>query len=265
MKTAILAVEDRFDILDLYYAPLATISGVEVELADSKDEAIEKIRCKTFDIAFVDLALLGDNDDESGLDVIRALNDTDEGTSIIVVSANTDVPLAVRVLEEKITKYIVKEKTNPPAVRSLVKDLIVERTKRGVLPVVSYASLALLLSKSETPLAVWESRWTSLLRTDYATFKTAVTDALLPICPLLTRTDVLENFVALPNRNSCYGIFWSRRRGIPVILILSRDATAISPLVQGIVTGDSIFQAKYKSLQASVLSIVSGVPRSFFG
>lgn len=111
MKPAhsVLVVEDDNFIIEGLYKECLSSLDVDVDYAQSKREAIEKIRCKTYRIAIVDIMLREDLSDRGGIDVIEYIHRLNKGTAVIVVSATDDIEVALTTYKVGISDFIQKE------------------------------------------------------------------------------------------------------------------------------------------------------------
>lgn len=111
--TTILLVED--DDRDRKMLLGALRDKYNVEVAVDFTQAKEKIAKAEFDLAFLDLMLprrQGEKIDESGkfgLDLIRMIREQDPLTPIVVISGLASVKTAMKVLQEGIVDFIVKD------------------------------------------------------------------------------------------------------------------------------------------------------------
>jgi len=82
----VLVVDDREESLAVFAMTIAR-AGFEVDTATSLSAALEKIRAVTYDIAVVDIDLVGDGNNEDGIEILDFINNIGEGTLGIVLSA----------------------------------------------------------------------------------------------------------------------------------------------------------------------------------
>ena len=81
---------------------ILTDSGLEVEIADAYEPAVEKLRASTHRLAILDLSLGGsDHNNQDGLRVAEAVRRLDPGCITIFLTGFATVELAVRVMQEQ--------------------------------------------------------------------------------------------------------------------------------------------------------------------
>jgi DNA-binding NarL/FixJ family response regulator len=81
---------------------ILTDSGLEVDLADQYESALEKLRASSHRLAVLDLSLGGsDHNNQDGLRVAEAVRRHDPGCTTIFLTGFATVELAVRVMQEQ--------------------------------------------------------------------------------------------------------------------------------------------------------------------
>jgi len=106
-KKSILVVEDDKYLIEVYSKSLSK-EGYKVDTALSKTEAIQKIECRTYDAALVDIMLKDSALDRGGEDVIRLIFETKKDTKVIVISGSEDIKMVERVSKMGIFSYLSK-------------------------------------------------------------------------------------------------------------------------------------------------------------
>lgn len=99
----ILVVDDEASIRYVLTETL-TDAGYEVVAVDSGEAALEEIADRTFDLALVDLKLPG----MSGIEVLSALRQRSEDTTVIVLTAHASLETAVAALRQGAHDYLFK-------------------------------------------------------------------------------------------------------------------------------------------------------------
>lgn len=113
-STRILVVDDDPDLLPELAdtcRKLVASDPVQVDTASTRDGALELLQRKTFHVALVDIMLNGPHDlnDRGGIDVLAKINELDEGTQVIVLSATKDVGVPVDAwLKHRAFSYVQK-------------------------------------------------------------------------------------------------------------------------------------------------------------
>ena len=107
IKRSILVVEDMADLSDSYKVFLER-AGFLVDVVDRKKTAINALRSKNYDVALVDLQLKDDISHKGGLDVLDAINDLQNETVAIVVSATHEIRESIAAYRRGIADFILK-------------------------------------------------------------------------------------------------------------------------------------------------------------
>jgi len=112
-KTTILLIEDDDKDRRMLLGPLR--ANYQVEVAADYTQAKEKIEKGSFDVVFLDLMLprrQGDRIEESGklgLELLKMVRVEEPLVPVVVISALTSVKTAMKVLQEGIVDFIVKD------------------------------------------------------------------------------------------------------------------------------------------------------------
>ena len=93
-------------------------SSVEVELAASAEEAIERFRSETYAVVIADLQLPG----ESGVELVRRLARESPATAVVVMTGHASVQTAITALKLGAADYLIKP-VNPALLLQLVEKL----------------------------------------------------------------------------------------------------------------------------------------------
>lgn len=105
----VLVLEDDEFIVERMYRPQLTDAELDVDYVRTESEAKEKVRRKTYDVAYVDIMLADDPYNRGGIEFIRFLNDLGENTSVIVVSASDDIKVALSAYKAGIYDFLPKD------------------------------------------------------------------------------------------------------------------------------------------------------------
>jgi DNA-binding NtrC family response regulator len=119
----LLVVEDERAI-QLALRGLLGREGYEVELADSGDEAIARLREAGFDLVLTDLAL---GRGASGMDVLRAAKEERPGCAVVMITAHGSERIAVEAMKAGAEDYVPKPFDNEE-IRLVVRRAL-ERTR----------------------------------------------------------------------------------------------------------------------------------------
>lgn len=131
---AALIVDDEPDIQEAMLHLLeGHLRNVHVETCSSGDEALERMRQRTFDLVISDFRMPG----MDGLDLLASLVNRSPRTSRILMTAYADLDLAIRATNEGHVDFFLRKPIEPEAVldaaaRALAKSLD-EQTRDRVL------------------------------------------------------------------------------------------------------------------------------------
>jgi ActR/RegA family two-component response regulator len=211
-ETTVLLVEDDLYVQEHYKDALVE-AGFLVDTAVSKLEAIEKVNCRTYDVALVDVMLKGDKDlsDRGGVEVVSKISNLREGTRIVVVSATDDINVPIRTYQAGIVDFIRKGAIRSPSVEIVA---VAKRAAHGVQhPLYGpFASLNAYLAAPEmTPY--WESALIGALGCDFQTATDVLAQAFGRFLPILRVRDQSGSITLDLEKKCISGSFWSKRRG----------------------------------------------------
>lgn len=102
-RPAILIVDDNRDIGDILYEKLHS-RGYYCCVAESADDALAKLRDRTFDVVLLDVKLPG----KSGVDLLKDFKSAHSDTILIMVSAVVDLDTKGEAMRRMACDYIVK-------------------------------------------------------------------------------------------------------------------------------------------------------------
>lgn len=256
----ILIVEDDNFIVDRIYKTYLSDYCDCMDYASSKEEAIEKIRCKTYRIAYVDIMLSDDPHDRKGLDVIEFINKMREGTQIVVVSATEDIRVALKSYKIGIFDFLQKDNIRgkddliAPAKRVLDNEEHYSINYFG-----RYFNVFSYLSAPELA-PYWEDRIRSVLSVPHNVMIGFMGNAFARITPLLrslSGCDLKED----PDNKCVSGLFWSKKIGSAVFVSINNtEGSGVKP--------DNEFDMEIYSKEKGKLKIsiwkISGVSRNKF-
>jgi CheY-like chemotaxis protein len=101
-RKRILVVDDEQDLLDLLTEHFE--GRYEVDTATSGAAAIERFVRQRPDVVFLDINMPGAN----GVEVLKLLKQTDPTIPVIMVTANTEIPVAEECLKSGALSYVPK-------------------------------------------------------------------------------------------------------------------------------------------------------------
>lgn len=96
-----LVVEDTKEARRGYVATLAA-HGFEVDEADGLNSALEAVKCRMYDMAWVDLSLKGARNpaDRSGMNVVRQIRIQNDRTFVVIVTVNDEADTAMELVKD---------------------------------------------------------------------------------------------------------------------------------------------------------------------
>lgn len=264
-KYNILVVEDdQFHFDRIYKRALASDTRFNVDHASTESEAKEKIRCKNYHVAFVDIMLREDSQDRGGVEVIKFFHDLKEATSIIVVSATDDIKVALDVYKSGICSFLQKDVMHNPR-----EDVLVALEKalenidfHQVNSFGRFSNVVAFLANPElTPY--WEDRWVRELGTNHKNFTVALNNSLSSHLSILKREGQVDSLLIGENERTGFGYFWSKNTGQPIMISLAFADSAL-PEPREELTSKKVYSRKFGNLQVAIYTVQSGMARSEF-
>lgn len=222
---SVLVIEDVEDIRQRYIRGLKR-AGFDVDGAGSREEAMQWIERKTFDVALVDLNLLdsrGDVVDRSGLDIIRHIKELDEGTRCLVVSAQKDIDSGLGAFRAGMDDFIKKAEIRADydvvnAVRRLMENVVIK-------PAGPYKDLIGYLSRPDERTS-WETNHMSFLKVDAKKFFDLINISFSKILPILRPKNTSDALRRNEDNSELRGLFWSKKLACACDVCFSRTALA---------------------------------------
>ena len=102
-KGKILVIDDELLLRDLLFEFFSN-NGYTVEVFDSGQKALDRVREETFDVALVDLRM----PEMDGIQVTQEIRAIDPDLLIVIMTAYPSFDSAVRALREKAYDYVIK-------------------------------------------------------------------------------------------------------------------------------------------------------------
>ena len=131
----LLAIDD--DPIWLNQIPLILEDECEIDTFSTVDQGIEAVESQFYDIVLLDLNFNGDV--RTGLEVFRHIHAADQGTDVIVISAETKPDRLIQVLNAGVTQFVSKP-AQPNDIRKAVRTTLEQRATR--LRAVNMAALS---------------------------------------------------------------------------------------------------------------------------
>ncbi len=204
MSARILVVEDERAI-QLALRALLRREGWEVELADTGEEALAKLRTGPFDLVLTDLAL---GRGQSGMDVLREIKRDAPETAVVMITAHGSEKIAVEAMKAGAEDYVPKPFDNEEikvVLRRALERTRLQREHRMLLARVEreygfenlIGSGRAMRQVFETIQKVAETDLTVLIRGESGTGKELVAQALHQRSPRRERPFVAVNCAAI--------------------------------------------------------------------
>ncbi len=255
----VLIVEDHPAILESYVENIADQLGYAVDVARTRSEAIERVRQKSYHAALIDINLTdfsGEGGDRSGIEVLRALKATGEGTNCIVVSAEKSAEVPVDAAEIGYYKYVIKNRivsaeSYIPIVKSAVTDCKLNLFGK-------FADLGAYLSRPKERFD-WDSQMMGALMCDAKTLNNVLRSTFDAVLPVLKPKGAVGSFSISSTGGIVQGTFWSRALGSSIEVFIGRKGANLPSF-------DSPFQvAQYSRGPVNYsIGILSNLQRSEF-
>jgi FixJ family two-component response regulator len=134
MSERILVVDDEVNVRLNYRIALET-EGYEVVEASSAEEALTAFQRRSFNLAILDMRLPG----ADGLDLLERLRSHGIETPVMIVTAYSDVPHAVRAMKLGAIDFLEKP-LRPEDLRRIVADILKRHAPRTEQPETSFSA-----------------------------------------------------------------------------------------------------------------------------
>lgn len=227
-KKRVLIVEDHPDILETSRKHVER-AGFDVDVASKRDEAFEKIRRRAYHVAMIDVNLTDyqggrGSADQSGIDIVRKINELGEGTRCIIVSGEKGSETPVDAHDAGIHKYIIKNRIRGPedyvgTIETLAKSCEIHAYGR-------FKDLIAYLSFPEIRWA-WEDKVRHTLKCDAASLNQILAEVFSSFIPVLPQKDSSCSLAGNAENNQVTGVFWSRALALAIWVSIGRKGVAL--------------------------------------
>jgi ActR/RegA family two-component response regulator len=215
----ILIVEDQKDI-QRYYTKGLERKEVSYDIVDSRMEAIEKLKKRSYEGAIVDLQLTDDESYSQGIEVLKYIESVKEGTNAIVVSGTPHLQDIVDSYEGGAIKVILKAGKSYPE----IAEEFVEQCKKVKLQYLGrFPSLNAYLAFPDANSIFWEDSIKKILQCDYQDLNRILSKAFKNYLPILRLIKNKESFQLDTNNGVVFGSFWSKGQGFPFLLAIMKS------------------------------------------
>jgi two-component system, NtrC family, nitrogen regulation response regulator GlnG len=200
MKGRLLIVDDERSIR-FALGGLFRKEGYEVETAESGEQALELVKAGLFHVIITDLSMKG----MSGLDLLRALRELDQGCAVLMITAYGTQRIAVEAMKAGAEDYLPKPFDNDELrikVRNVMEKQLLRRAYNQLVEQVNLDSgrFAGMIAKSLAMMRVFETiekvaptDVTVLIRGESGTGKELVARAVHARSPRANRSFVAVN------------------------------------------------------------------------
>lgn len=216
-KGRVLIIDDDGS-LRTAFATIVENAGYEVDAAETRAEALEKIRRRTYQVAMIDIMLTDDPSERGGIACVEYIARLNEGTVPIVLSATSDVRAPVEAWRKGALDYLIKKD-----IRS--SEEILDAVRRGVekCSVNFYGPFERLTGYLGYPEAGWsfEDTLMRVLGADMGKGYGAMDKLFAPLLPVLRAKNSSYTIVADAKRRSMEGFLWSKSIGGAIWFSLS--------------------------------------------
>ncbi|MCJ7748512.1 MAG: response regulator, partial [Desulfobacterales bacterium] len=104
MENRILVVDDEKEIRDFLYKALSRLGGFHVELAETGEEALQKIEKETFDLIMTDLKM----PKMDGLQLITKIAKSKPEILTVLMTGHGTIDSAVEAMKQGASDYLMK-------------------------------------------------------------------------------------------------------------------------------------------------------------
>ncbi len=243
----VLIVEDDTE-LQAEFKLIVEEAGFEVDTADNKTEALEKVRCRTYHVGMIDIMLTNNLLDRGGIDVLKYISSLKEGTQAIVLSASPDVRVPVEAWKEGALSYLVKKDIGSS------KDILNEVEKAYQrCQIRSYGRFRSMIEYLASPERTdfFEDRLMRLLEGGFDLMQAELSLVFVPLQPFLRKKNQRVSIVVDDKRGMANGLFWSKALGCAVYVNFGRkECEYLKP--EDTTLGEIIFEQSKSNLKAAV-------------
>ena len=205
----VLVVDDDQTIQEMFKEPIQE-AGFLVDTAGTRLEACEKIRCRTYHVASIDIMLTDDPSDRGGIEVLRYLHSLDEGTRAIVISATSDVRVPVEVMKQGTYVYLIKKDLRSP--EDLLTKVEAEFAKCKLKAFGKFGTFTAYIAGSGNA-PYYESDLMRILKTGSSHMFQFISTVFNPLLPLLRRKNSIYGLDIDMDKRTIYGLLWSKALG----------------------------------------------------
>lgn len=218
----LLIVEDEAQI-HRYYAKRLSGINIDFDIAESRIEAIDLLRRRSYQVALIDLSLTDDQTYAQGKEVLSYVQRQGEGTKCVIVSASPNVADVIDTWEGGAVQFIQKSSAS---YGDIVENIANDAKDVRLNLFGRFDSLNAYLAHPElTPH--WESLMHGIINCGFEKMQAALTNTFKKILPVLRPAYALHSFNGDATRRCLSGVFWSKNFGCAVLVCIGREKNAL--------------------------------------
>jgi len=199
---------------------IARLADCEVDSAATKADALEKLRCRTYHVAIIDMPTTFLNE---GLECLEYISRLNEGTRSIVLSASNDIRAPIEAFKQGVFEYVIRQD-----IRSAedIERFLTAGLKRCELNLYGeFNSLIPYLAYPEMSV-YFEHALINVLGTNHTAMVKIMDTLFEDLVPVLRQRQVTTSFVFDKTQNTLQGVFWSKSLGQAVWIGMSAGDAA---------------------------------------
>jgi len=215
----ILIVEDDKNI-QKYYGRGLERKEVDFDIVDSRVDAIDHLKKRSYEGAIVDLQLTDDQSYSQGIEVLKYIETVNEETKAIVVSGTPNTQDIVDSWESGAVKAIIKSTKG----YSEIAEEFADQCKDVKLHYFGrFPSLNAYLAYPANNSILWEDSLLQILKCGYQNLNIILNKSLNGYFPIIRPINYEASLVINSNDNVISGFFWSKGKGFPFLLAITKS------------------------------------------
>lgn len=225
-KKRVLIIEDDRIIRDKFKKIIEKMS-IEVEIAGTKLEALEKIKCRTYHVALIDIMLSDNPFDRGGIECLSKLNDLNEGTEAVVISATNDIRVPVEAWKKGALEYLIKKDIRTSKDITEIIGKAINKCKLKLFGKHDYLTDYLACEENTT---IFEAKLMEVFGSNINDLYNICNRIFKEILPILKEKGKKQILNIDTNNKQLTGLMWSKAVGQPIwIYIGDKSAPEIEP------------------------------------
>jgi CheY-like chemotaxis protein len=258
-KYRILIVDDDKEVTKQVEEWLLEVQA-ECDRAHSEDEALERLKCKTYHLALLDIMLTSSQQDRGGIRLMQYISYLNEGTLYVALSRDKDHRKVIEALRLHVTDWLDKHTLRRPS--DLVNPIQMALKTCKLRKLGGFRTLTSYLAFPEKVVSYWEGKAIETLGVSFDLFNDVLWRLVEFTLPALRINDGSPAFSFDKEQKSLDGLFWSKGLGKPIWLVLQNQAKELFE-PHGLQLGNIVQKIQKKMLKGEVYEIL-GAPRDRF-